>query len=114
MIDMGLFSSKQPLSPSTPLFPPRWQPFSAHTFERKALPDPGAQNYAYENLGLFEQTFIGPAVANRGAILPLQPPQVYQYFVQTMGGVGGLSAGQMIFQPLLNPYSPSSPMEGDQ
>lgn len=80
----------------------RFTPFTKNAFERKKLPSPGAQNYAYESYGLPEFTFIGPAVANRMMLRPLQPPPVYALQQASVAGVGGLSAGQIIGQPLIN------------
>lgn len=88
----------------------RFVQFTKNAFERKRLPSPGAQNYAYESLGLVGFTYIGPAVAARrsahgfyGAMFPpLQQPPVYALQQAAVAGVGGLSAGQIIGQPLIN------------
>lgn len=82
----------------------RFNPGWAFTYERKRLPGPGTNNYAYENLGLVEFSPIGPAESNRMAIQPLQPAPLYvlgQSLLQT--GVGGLSQGTIYGQPLVGP-----------
>ena len=106
---MAWFSKKK-VAPSTPILPPRFNAFNAHMFEERRLPDPGTQNYAYVNLGLFEQTFIGPGVANRDFLHPLQPPQLYQLQAVSTAGIGGLSAGQMVLQPLIDPNTEGLPL----
>lgn len=75
-------------------------------WQKKRLPTPGAQNYAFETLGLTEFTPIGAGVRNRNAFRVLQKPQLYvngQAYLTS--GLGGIAAGQMIFQPLLDPYN---------
>ena len=103
---MGLFSKTKKIDPSTPIIPPRWTPFAGHVYEAKRLPDPGVQNYAYENLGLVEFTFIGPAIHNRRVINPLQPTPLYSMKAVGIAGLGGLQNGQIIFQPLIDPNNP--------
>ena len=106
---MALFKKKV-LPPSTLIIPPRFNAFSAHMFEERLLPSPGALNYAYVNLGLFEQTFIGAGIANRDFLHPLQPPQLYQLQAVSTAGIGGLSAGQMVLQPLIDPNTEGLPL----
>jgi hypothetical protein len=103
---MGIFSRrKQPpqnvleqaaASPSS-----RFNPTWAFTYERKRMPSPGTQNYAYENLGLAEFSPIGPAVVNRQQFRPLQPPA--QYILQTYWyqGIGGIAQGTFYGTPLI-------------
>jgi hypothetical protein len=83
-------------------FNPNWR----FTYERKRLPDPGAQNYAYENLGLVEFSPIGAAESNRGQFRSLQPPTAYAYLSAWLQGVGGLSQGTIYGQPLIAPQLP--------
>lgn len=73
---------------------------------KKRLPSPGALNYAYSTLALYELNPIGPAVASRKLFRTVQPPQLYMngQLVGTVG-IGGLAAGQYISQPLLDPTS---------
>jgi hypothetical protein len=71
---------------------------------RKQLPNPGAQNYAFETLALFETTPIGAAVAQRRMFKVIQPPQLYIHGqAVTTSGLGGVYAGQMALQPLYDP-----------
>lgn len=77
-----------------------------YRWERKRQPTPGAQNYAFETLELFEETPIGAGVAARVHFRPLQPPQFYVAGqALSLQGLGGLSAGQYIQQPLIDPYN---------
>lgn len=71
---------------------------------KKRLPSPGTGNYAFSTLSLYELSPIGPAVAARVLFQTVQPPQLYLngQLVGTVG-LGGLVAGQMISQPLLDP-----------
>lgn len=72
---------------------------------RKRLPDPGAQNYAFETLGLVEFTPIGPAIGADIVLMKTQPPAFYiSNSMVVINGLGGLAAGQIILQPLINPY----------
>lgn len=82
----------------------RFNPFRANVYERKTLPGPGAQNYAYENLGLYEQSPIGPAVANRKAIKPLSiSAPLFAVFGTYTQGLGGVVQGTLYGQPLSSP-----------
>lgn len=74
------------------------------TWQAQRLPDPGVQNYAYTNLGLAEFSPIGDAVANRKHFRPFSTPLFAGQAIPTTG-IGGLSAGQIIFQPLIDPSS---------
>jgi len=66
---------------------------------------PGAQNYVYEPTlertpiqGMWGNAFLrNPNVFN-----PLQPPQIYSNPNVRTNGIGGLEAGQLIGQPLLD------------
>lgn len=99
-------------SPAGKASPGVRDPFTPDIFEaayhwtKKRLPSPGAQNYAFETLALAQFTQIGAGVAQRHFFKVLQPPQLYiggQALPVT--GLGGVSAGQMIMQPLIDPYS---------
>lgn len=98
-------------SPNTRFKGANW----AFTYERKRLPGPGAQNYAYELLGLVEFSPIGPAERNRLQWQVVQPSPQYAGFDLYLQGVGGLSQGTMYSAPLIDPSSPygsgASPME---
>lgn len=65
--------------------------------------DPGAMAEAFEPLfGLPLVSFRGSGRV-AGALRPLQPPQVWFTQQQGIQGLGGLVAGQVILQPLINP-----------
>jgi hypothetical protein len=73
---------------------------------QKKLPSPGAQNYAYETLGLVEFTPIGYGVHVRTNWMITQPPQPYiNGQAVPVTGLGGLSAGQLALQPLYDPVT---------
>lgn len=78
-------------------FNPEWK----FTYERKRLPGPGTQNYAYENLGLTEFSPIGAAVSNRDFIRPFQPPAMYVGQQLWWTGLGGIAQGTVYGQPLV-------------
>ncbi len=72
-------------------------------YERKPMPDPGAQNYAYESLGLVAFPPAGPSITIR------QPretvfPQMYATHAIPQNGIP-LVAGQIFGQPLFDPQS---------
>lgn len=93
---------QQALQSPTTRFNPSW----AFTYVRKPGPSPGAQNYAFENLGLAEFSPIGPGIANRSRLPPFGPRPLFGQLAVPVSGIGGLSAGQMILQPLLDPATP--------
>lgn len=70
---------------------------------------PGTGNYAFESLALNELTPIGPSTNTAGFLKVVQPPQLYVAgrAVPTTG-LGGLVAGQVILQPLINPQGYSN------
>ena len=73
---------------------------------RKRLPTPGAQNYAYESLGLAEFSYAGRATANKHSYRVVQTPQLYVDGQSLLtSGLGGVAAGQIISQPLIDPYN---------
>lgn len=72
-------------------------------WERKRMPSPGAQRYAWQSLALAQFSPIGPSVSNRDAILPLSDfQQSYVAKAITLDGIP-LTAGQIISQPLYDP-----------
>jgi len=82
----------------------RFNPF-ALAYERKEPPSPGAQNYAYEALGLVEFTPIGAGVSNRRQLHVFQPSPLYVLQAVPLQGLGGLQQGQWFSYPLDNPES---------
>jgi hypothetical protein len=72
------------------------------------MPTPGAMEYGYESEMLAFRPMIGPAIAARVGFLSIRAPsnpQMYQanttnWFV----GLGGLAQGQVVLQPLSNPW----------
>ena len=68
-----------------------------------AQPTPGAMAYAYESLALVPYPPSGPSVATRTPIRPTSKPMYVMQSVP-LAGYGGIVAGQMITQPLFNPY----------
>lgn len=75
----------------------------------KKQPGSGAEEFAFETLGLPEFSPIDHAVCVRkGFSVFAGSPQVYVPMVAVpTNGYGGLSQGQMIMQPLYDPYSNS-------
>lgn len=79
---------------------------NTYHWQRKRLPTPGAQNYAFETLALAEFSPVGWGVRARQFFNVLQPPQLYvNGQALPITGLGGLIAGQVIMQPLIDPYS---------
>jgi hypothetical protein len=70
-------------------------------YERKSLPDPGAQVYAYESLGLVQFAPSGPSVFARDQVRSVSP-QLYVFQQTLMAGIPIVS-GQMVGQPLYDP-----------
>lgn len=97
---MGWFTKKRP-DEHEDLGPMDSSTVYQQVWERKRLPDEGAQSYAYESLDLAQFTYIGPAVAVRNPD-PVPPlvQQVYSYQAGTVIGLPGLSAGQFYSTPL--------------
>lgn len=78
------------------LAPLKWQ--------RKRLPSPGAQNYAFETYGLSEFAVPGPGYGPRAELRTLQGPQSYlPTNAVVTNGLGGVVAGQIILQGLYDP-----------
>lgn len=71
--------------------------------------DPGAPAEAFTPLFTLPPIVIrGAGRVPYGSIRPLQPPQIY--FTPQVGvqGLGGIQAGQMLGQPLIDPSSDGS------
>lgn len=100
---MGWFTRKEP---PNRVDPNDGYPDYKAVWERKAMPDPGAQNYAWESLGLEPFSPIGPGVRVRIGITPL----FSQIYTQQAGFLTGIptTAGQMFGQPLFDPAAPGS------
>ena len=71
----------------------------------------GAMLYAFNTWPLPPQDIIGPATV-AGALMVNQPAQIYQLQAVPIVGLGGLAAGQLVTQPLVNPDL--SPVEGGE
>ena len=72
------------------------------TFLRVSQPGPGAGAYALATKRMRDETMIGTGVV-AGSLNPLQPPQVMHGIMLPVGGLGGLSSGQIVGQPLTTP-----------
>jgi hypothetical protein len=78
------------------------------------MPTPGAMQYGFESEMLAMRPAIGPAIAARvmfrsiASNFPAQAGQAYQAACMNwFTGLGGLSQGQNVLQPLSNPYAGS-------
>lgn len=71
------------------------------SWERRPLPDPGAQNYAFETLDLYALTPVGPGVGQFNYIKPLQA-QTYVLQAVPLQGIP-LTSGQIYGAPLGDP-----------
>ncbi len=76
-----------------------------YTWVRKALAGPGAMNYAFDSLELAESTPIGPGIRQRQFWNKTQAPLFVDSMMRPVSGYGGVAQGQMISQPLLDPYN---------
>ena len=84
-------------------------PTSGYQFVQGRIFWNGAEIYTFNSWPLPLQDVIGPAT-NAGALRVFQLPQVYQQQAVPIVGLGGLQAGQLITQPLVNPdFSPIDP-----
>lgn len=78
-----------------------------HLSRRNPATTPGAYNYAYDMLNLYEQNICGPGYCVR------KMPKVFEgtNWLATQGildvGFGGLVAGNFVMQPLYDPASNS-------
>lgn len=68
-------------------------------WERKRMPDEGAQSYAWETYGLIPTTPIGPAVAVRERLFNMNQPPMFAFQMGQVQGVP-LTAGTIYQQPL--------------
>lgn len=87
----------------------------ADVWVRKRMPDPGAENFAYETFELPPQTVIGPAVAVRhprtATQVGAQPYFPVQHTsLQGIGQVSGSIKSQPLFNPKYNGYSGAQPL----
>lgn len=100
----GWFKKAPPALPMQLAPPPRrFNPEWSHTYVQRRQPDAGgARDYANVNLGLMEFTPIGAADHNRAQICAFQPPVMTAPQTVKMQGLGGLQAGQIIGQPLID------------
>lgn len=103
----------------TPLPKPSYNGWGAPyhiAFERRELPDAGANQYAYTTLALPMETPIGPGVMPRASIQGTAP-SMYQraqgVTLTTVGNPGQLT-GAIVAQPLLNIDGPENPLVGMQ
>lgn len=72
-----------------------------YNFHQGQILTPGTQNLVFEpgfELPVFP---VAKGVANLQQLGPLQPPQIYQSQAIPIAGVGGLIAGQIALQQLL-------------
>lgn len=72
---------------------------------RKRLPGPGALNYAFDNLALFEIPPSGPSFGVQNMFRPLEKPLFMTNLQVVINGIGGLVQGQALSQPLFDPYN---------
>ena len=86
-----------------PLRPRVLCPSGLYSYHAGFLFDPGAERAAFEmrfGLPLFDALGID---VRAGALLPLQPPQVYVNLANRIAGIGGLVAGNIALQSLTTP-----------
>jgi hypothetical protein len=88
---------------------------SIYNYHEGDLFAPGAQNWVFEpNFELPLQTIWGFGfIRNPNTFNPIQPPQVYARANVQANGVGGLQAGELQLQGLINPEGESAPFTGD-
>lgn len=79
------------------------QGFSLYNYQRRELPDAGAQQYAFlPNLQNPLFTLPGPGTPYSFVWQITQPEPLYYNMAQRMDGLIGVVAGQMALQPLLD------------
>jgi hypothetical protein len=84
---------------------PRFTTDPYKTWRHVPQVDPGASANAYEALGLVQFTHIGGGIPNRIPWQITQPPVMHAGLGVTEAGLGGLVAGQVYGQPLMdNPW----------
>lgn len=80
---------------------------NAYHWVRKRMLSPGAQNYAFETLSLFETPPVGAGTSAQMQYRSYGGTPMYQNNSAYISGLGGLQAGQVISQPLYDPNSGS-------
>jgi len=79
---------------------PRIKTAGVYNHHQGQVLTPGTQNFVFEP-GFELPTFpIAKGVANLQQLGPLSPPQIYQAQSIPVGGIGGLTAGQLALQVL--------------
>jgi hypothetical protein len=88
---------------------------SIYSYHEGDLFTPGAQNFVFEpNFELPIITIWGNAFLRRANTFnPIQPQQVYAHQNVTNNGMGGLLAGDLELQGLINPEGQTSGFTGD-
>lgn len=72
------------------------------------LPTPGAMEYGFASEYLVQHPLLGPGIAARRTFRSYQGNQSYQAAMAVaQTGLGGLASGNVILQPLSNPYGQS-------
>lgn len=76
---------------------------------------PGADRWVFEpNFELPLVTIWGNAfIRNPNTFSPIQPPQVWSHPNVMNNGIGGLQAGELSLEPLINPEGIAAPFQGD-
>ena len=100
-IRQGLFGLPTPLVDAYAVLP---QTASIYHYTQAATFFPGAQNWSFEpNFENPLQTLWGHAfIRNPNVFNPQQPPQIMSQPNVVTNGIGGLEAGQMQLEPLLD------------
>lgn len=109
----GLFGTGSPIAGLSEVDPrPSANIYQYHEGD---LFTPGAGNFVFESI--FElpiQTIWGNAFLRKANTFnPIQPPQVYSHPNVVSNGIGGLQAGDIELQNLINPNGASAPFSGD-
>lgn len=98
---LGLFAPKKPKRVKIP--PDGSMTTFQNVWEKKRMPSPGAQAYAFESLGLVQFTPIGPSVNVRQGIVPVPgAPQPVSGLAVPLNGIP-TTAGQIMGQQLYDP-----------
>lgn len=92
---------------------PRWSCWLGHFHVYRPQPNPGAPAFAYEALGLYEQTPIGAGTINRAQLDHYQPGTLFAQLGLRTDGVGGLATGQFVTAPLIVPNQLNMDVGGD-
>jgi hypothetical protein len=80
---------------------PRWSCWVGHTHLWRPQPNPGADAFAFQALGLVEFSPIGAATINRDQLDHYQPGTLFADLGLVTSGLGGLAQGQYITAPLI-------------